>query len=100
MTSRHGEMGVLNPATGDLRSSRATPEELAVRWRDTVLIKDGPLKLLDAMTGAVGEVADLAASGHASGPVQDRLAQRRVKGQSFGLRATLEERPDPRREAH
>ncbi len=55
VTSRDGEMGALNPVTGDLRWSRRTPEEVAARWRDTVLIKDGALRLLDAMTGAVRE---------------------------------------------
>lgn len=53
VTSRDGDMGALDPVAGELRWSRGTPEELAVRWRDTVLIKDGPLNLLDAMTGNV-----------------------------------------------
>lgn len=80
VSSYDGEIGGCDPRTGAVRWSHAAPEEQAFRWRDVLLIKNGPLRLVDVITGEVRDSIDVGWPENAIAVCGDRVLSWNVPG--------------------
>lgn len=92
LSSYDGEVGGCDARTGAVEWSHPAPEEQALGWRSVLLIKNGPLLVVEPATGVVRDSIDLGWSENAIAVCGDRVLSWNTPGAPVEAYDLLERR--------